>query len=220
MRNIILIAPPAAGKGTISEVLVQKYNYKHISTGNILREIASRGDEFGNNLKELLMSGKLVPDEIVYEALKRRLLMDDLDNGYILDGFPRNLNQAKEYDKILKETKKELGVVIYLDTPKDILEKRIIGRRICSSCGATYNVLTGVNTPKNEGICDKCGSRLYQRDDDNAESFEVRYETFKKETYPLIDYYKEKNVLYSVDSLNKEDTLKKVEEIINDNNQE
>ena len=220
MYNIILIAPPAAGKGTISSMLTEKYGYKHISTGDLLGEIASKNDEFGNKLKELLASGKLVPDEIVYESLKRRLLMDDLDNGYILDGFPRNLNQAHEYDKILGEVGKELGVVIYLDTPKEILEKRIVGRRICSSCGATYNVLTGVNTPKKEGICDKCGSSLYQRDDDNAESFKTRYETFINQTYPLVDFYKERNVLYSIDSINLDDTMQKVEAVINDNNQE
>ena len=217
MRNIILIAPPAAGKGTLSSKLTEKYNYKHISTGDILREMASKKDAFGNNLKELLKSGKLVSDEIVYEALKRRLLMNDLDDGYILDGFPRNLNQAEEYDKILHEVGKELGVVIYLDTPKEILEKRIVGRRICSSCGATYNVLTGVNTPKEEGICDKCGNSLYQRDDDNYESFKTRYETFINQTYPLKEFYKKRNVLYSIDSIDPFDTMKKVEAIINDN---
>ena len=119
MKNIIFIAPPAAGKGTISEKLMEKYQYKHISTGDILREMASRKDDFGKNLQSLLSSGQLVPDEIVYEALKRRLMMNDLDNGYILDGFPRNLNQANEYDKILLETGRDLGVVIYLDTPKE-----------------------------------------------------------------------------------------------------
>ena len=218
MRNIILIAPPAAGKGTVSEKLIEKYNYKHISTGDILREMAKRNDDFGNNLKELLQSGKLVSDEIVYEALKRRLLMNDLDDGFILDGFPRNLNQAEEYDKILDEVKKDIGVVIYLDTPKEILEKRIIGRRICSSCGATYNVLTGVNTPKEEGKCDKCGSSLYQREDDNKDSFKTRYETFQEKTFPLIDFYKNRNILYRIDSIDPETTLKRVEEIINDNN--
>lgn len=218
MRNIIFIAPPAAGKGTISEKLMEKYNYKHISTGDILREMASRNDDFGKNLKELLSSGQLVPDEIVYESLKRRLMMNDLDNGYILDGFPRNLNQAKEYDNILRETGRDLGVVIYLDTPKDVLEKRITGRRICSSCGATYNVLTGVNTPKEEGKCDKCGNSLYQREDDNAISFKTRYETFLLKTYPLVEFYEERNVLRKVESITPEDTLKEVEEILNDNN--
>ena len=176
MKNIIFIAPPAAGKGTMSSILEEKYGYKHISTGDILRSMAKANDEFGNNLASLLSTGKLVSDEIVYEALKRRLMMNDLDNGFILDGFPRNLEQAEEYNKILKELNKDLGVVIYLDTPRDVLEKRITGRRICSKCGETYNVLTGVNTPKEDGICDKCGGSLYQRDDDNATSFKVRYD--------------------------------------------
>jgi len=119
MKNIIFIAPPAAGKGTMSDILIEKYGYKHISTGDILRSMAKSNDDFGKNLSEILSSGKLVSDEIVYEALKRRLLMNDLDNGFILDGFPRNILQAREYDEILKEINKELGVVIYLDTPRE-----------------------------------------------------------------------------------------------------
>ena len=217
MRNIILIAPPAAGKGTVSEDLEKLYGYKHISTGDILRDMAKGNDEQANKLNNLLASGELVPDEIVYEALKRRLLKGDLKNGFILDGFPRNLNQALEYDKILKEIKMDLGVVIYLDTPRDILEKRIIGRRICEDCSSTYNVLTGVNTPNVDGICDKCGGKLYQRKDDNAESFKVRYDSFLEKTYPLVDFYKERGVLYSLPSLNPEDTLNSIKEIINDN---
>ena len=217
MRNIILIAPPAAGKGTVSEQLESLYGYKHISTGDILREMAKTKDEFGTNLSNLLESGQLVSDEIVYEALKRRLSMNDLSDGFILDGFPRNLSQAKEYDNILKEINKDLGVVIYLDTPKEILEKRITGRRICENCSATYNVLTGVNTPKKEGICDKCGGKLYQRKDDNEESFKVRYDTFIEKTYPLVEFYKERGLLFSVPSLNPEDTLNDIKEIVNDN---
>ena len=119
MRNIIFIAPPAAGKGTISEMLIDEYHYVHISTGDILRDMAKKSDDFGKNLKELLKSGNLVSDDIVYEAVRRRLVMPDLDNGYILDGFPRNINQAIEYDKILSDVKRDLGVVIYLDTPKN-----------------------------------------------------------------------------------------------------
>ena len=216
MKNIIFIAPPAAGKGTMSSILEEKYQYKHISTGDILRSMASVSDDFGKSLKEMLSSGRLVPDEIVYEALKRRLMMNDLDNGYILDGFPRNILQAEEYDKILKELNKNLGVVIYLDTPRDVLEKRITGRRICPKCGATYNVLTGVNTPKNENTCDKCGSELYQREDDNLESFNTRYETFLEKTYPLLDFYEKKKVLYRVKSVDVENTMEEIEAIIND----
>ena len=217
MRNIVFIAPPAAGKGTVSESLEELYGYKHISTGDILREMAKSEDEFGARLNNLLTSGELVPDDIVYEALKRRLLMNDLENGYILDGFPRNVSQAIEYDKILQEIGKDLGVVIYLDTPKEILEKRITGRRICEKCSSTYNVLTGVNTPKEEGICDKCGGKLYQRKDDNSESFKVRYDTFIEKTYPLLDFYQERGVLYNIPSLDPIDTLNDIKEIINDN---
>ncbi len=216
MKNIIFIAPPAAGKGTMSEILIKKYGYTHISTGDILRSMAKKEDDFGRNLSAMLSTGELISDEIVNEALKRRLSMNDLDNGYILDGFPRNILQAREYDKILKEINKDLGVVIYLDTPRDVLEKRITGRRICSKCGATYNVLTGVKTPKVDGICDKCGEELYQRSDDNEESFKVRYETFLEHTYPLVDYYEKENVLYRVKSVDIDDTMKEIEAIIND----
>ena len=216
MKNIIFIAPPAAGKGTMSEILIDKYGYKHISTGDILRSMAKTEDEFGKNLSKILESGNLVSDEIVYEALKRRLAMNDLDNGFILDGFPRNILQAREYDKILESLNKELGVVIYLDTPRNILEKRITGRRLCTECGATYNVLTGVNTPKVDGICDKCGAKLYQRDDDNLESFNTRYETFIEKTYPLVDFYEDKKVLHRVKSVDVDDTMKEIEAIIND----
>ena len=216
MKNIIFIAPPAAGKGTMSEVLIEKYGYKHVSTGNILRRMAKSKDEFGKELSTLLSSGQLVPDTIVYEAVKRRLSEKDLDNGFILDGFPRNIEQAKEYDKILEELGKDHGVVIYLDTPRDILEKRIVGRRICPKCGATFNVLTGVNTPKKENICDKCGEELYQREDDNIESFNTRYDTFLEKTYPLIEFYEKKNILYRVKSVDVVNTMKEIEAIIND----
>jgi len=144
------------------------------------------------------------------------MFWEDLDNGYILDGFPRNLNQAIEYDKILKELNRDLGVVIYLDTPRDILEKRITGRRLCEDCGSTYNVLTGVNTPKTDGKCDKCGGNLYQRSDDNSESFMVRYQEFIDKTYPLVEYYKKNNALVSIDSVDPEDTIKAIEGVIND----
>ena len=216
MKNIIFIAPPAAGKGTMSDILIEKYGYTHISTGDILRSMAKSNDDFGKNLSALLKTGNLISDEIVNEALKRRLSMNDLDNGFILDGFPRNIEQAREYDKILASINKDLGVVIYLDTPRDVLEKRIVGRRICQKCGATFNVLTGVNTPKVDGICDKCGEKLYQREDDNITSFNTRYETFLEKTYPVVEYYEEKKVLYRVTSVDVDNTIREIEAIIND----
>ena len=216
MKNIILIAPPAGGKGTVSKSLCDKYGYVHISTGNILRDMAKVDSELGREIADLLQKGELIPDTIVYEAVEKRLSMSDLDNGYILDGFPRNLEQAIKYDEILKNINRELGVVIELKTPKEILEKRITGRYICSECGETHNILTGVNTPKKEGICNECGGNLYQRADDNYESFQTRYQTYLDKTEPLVDYYKEKNVLSSVDSYEPEDTFKEIEAIIND----
>ena len=216
MKNIIFIAPPAAGKGTMSELLIEKYGYIHISTGDILRGIAKSGTELGNKIALLLEGGKLISDDIVYDAVRERLSMKDLDNGYILDGFPRNLDQAVEYDKILENVNRSLGVVIYLDTPREILEKRITGRRLCEDCGSTYNVLTGVNAPKVDGKCDKCGGKLYQRTDDNSESFNVRYNEFLEKTYPLVEYYKKKNALVSIESIDPEDTMKAIEGVIND----
>ena len=216
MKNIIFIAPPASGKGTMSSLLIEKYGYTHISTGDILRDMAKVDDELGHSIKALLEKGELIPDEIVYNAVEKRLSMNDLDNGYILDGFPRNLEQAMEYDRILDNIHRDLGVVIVLDAPKEILKKRITGRRICSKCNTTHNVLTGVNAPKILNICNSCGGSLYQRDDDNYESFENRYQTYLDKTLPLIDYYKEKNVLFSVSSLKPENTIKEIEAIIND----
>jgi len=216
MRNIILIAPPAAGKGTVAKSLCEKYGYVHISTGDILRDMAKVDSDFGRNLASLLESGNLIPDDIVYEAVEKRLSMPDLANGYILDGFPRNLDQAIKYDEILKNIGGDLGIVIELKTEKDILEKRITGRYICNECGDTHNILTGVNTPKVDGVCNRCGGTLMQRKDDNYESFQVRYQTYLDKTYPLIKYYTDKNVLYSVPSVDPEETFKEIEDILND----
>ena len=216
MRNIILVAAPAAGKGTLSEMLVEKYNYAHISTGDLLRDASKEETELGKKISEMLQSGALVTNEIVFDLLEKRLMKDDTNNGYILDGFPRTLEQAEMYDETIKKLNKDLGVVIVLEADYETLEKRIVGRMLCEDCGSVYNTLTGVNTPKVDGICDKCGGKLYKRSDDNAESFKTRYETYIEKTKPLIDFYKEKGNLHFVNSESKEDMLKDVEEILND----
>ena len=216
MKNIILIAAPAAGKGTLSEMLVEKYNYAHISTGDLLRDASKEESELGKKISEMLQSGALVTNEIVFDLLEKRLLKDDTNNGYILDGFPRTLEQAEMYDETIKKLNKDLGVVIVLESDYETLKKRIVGRMLCENCGSVYNTLTGVNTPKVDGICDKCGGKLYKRSDDNAESFKTRYETYIEKTKPLIDFYKEKGNLHFVNSDSKEDMLKDVEEILND----
>ena len=215
MKNLILIAAPGAGKGTLSNDLLAKYDYVHISTGDLLREQVAKGDELGKKIQEYQVAGKLVPSEIVYEALEKKLNDPACENGYILDGFPRNLEQAKEYDKILERLKRDLGIVIVLDIPKEDLIKRITGRFTCKDCGEIHNIYSEELKPVKEGICNKCGGELTQRKDDNLESFEVRYQTYLESTEPLIDYYKEKGVLHVIDSSKgHEYTLEQAEKLI------
>ena len=216
MKNIMLIAPPAAGKGTQAEILEKKYKIPHISTGDILRDVSKEDSEIGNYVREILASGNLVKDEITYELVKERLSKNDCKNGYIIDGFPRNFEQALAYDNILDEIGYDVGIVIVIDIDKETLEKRIIGRRICDNCHAVYNINEEDKRPKEESICDKCGGKLYQRSDDNLESFNTRFETFLEHTYPLVDYYEKENVLYRVKSVDVDNTMKEIEAIIND----
>lgn len=200
MKNLILIAAPGAGKGTLSKDLVSKYGYVHISTGDLLREQVAVGDELGKKIQEIQMSGGLVPSDIVYAALEKKLSDPACDKGYILDGFPRNLEQAQEYEHILKKSGRDLGVVLVLDIPKEDLVERITGRHSCKECGEIHNIYSEELKPRVEGKCNKCGGELFQRKDDNLESFEVRYQTYLDSTAPLIDYYKEKKVLHVIDS--------------------
>ncbi len=216
MKNIILIAAPAAGKGTLSEMLVEKHNYAHISTGDLLRNASAKGDELGKKISEILARGELVTDEIVFELLERRLQEDDIKNGYILDGFPRTLSQAQEYDQMVKKMGIDLGIVVVIDTKYETLKKRIVGRVLCKDCGSVYNTLTGVNTPKVDGICDKCGGELYKRSDDNEESFEARFKTYQEKTAPLIEYYKEKGNLFLIKGEDKEQMLEEIEALLHD----
>jgi adenylate kinase len=215
MKNIMFIAPPAAGKGTQAEIMVNKYHIPHISTGDILRDIAKEDSEMGNYVRETLASGELVKDSITYKLIEDRLSKDDCKNGYIIDGFPRNIDQAKEYDKILKSLGYEIGNVIYINVDKKTLEKRITGRRICEDCGTIFNINDPNNSPEVESVCDNCGGKLYQRTDDNLESFQNRYKTYLEKTAPIIDYYKKQNVLHEV---NGDDTVEnvfaKIDEII------
>ena len=160
MKNIIFIAPPAAGKGTQSAILEKKYNLPHISTGDILREEAKKDTELGRYIVEVLSSGGLVKDDVTYTLLQNRLSEDDCKNGYVLDGFPRNIEQAYKYDEILEKLNQQLGYVIKLDIDEETLEKRITGRRICENCKTVYNINSLEEKPKEESICDKCGGRL------------------------------------------------------------
>ena len=195
----MFIAPPAAGKGTQAELVVEKYHIPHISTGDILRDIAKEDSEIGNYVKETLASGQLVKDDITYQLIEDRLSKNDCKKGFIIDGFPRNIDQAYQYDKILDKLGYEVGNVILINIDKKTLEKRITGRRICEDCKEIYNINDPENSPKQESICDNCGGKLYQRSDDNLEAFETRYQTYLDKTEPIIKHYKDMGVLTEVD---------------------
>ena len=215
MKNIMFIAPPAAGKGTQAELVVQKYHIPHISTGDILRDISKEESEIGHYVFETLASGRLVKDEITYQLIEERLKKDDCRNGFIIDGFPRTVNQAIEYDKILDKLEYTVGSVIYINISEKTLEKRITGRRICEDCKTIYNINDPSSTPQIESICDNCGGKLYQRNDDNLASFQTRYKMYQEKTEPILEHYRNQNVLYEV---NGEDTVenvfKSIDEII------
>lgn len=213
MKDIILIAPPAAGKGTQAKLLSSKYQIPHISTGDLLR--AATG-ELGDIVKKTMESGALVSDDLVLKLLEERISKEDCQNGIILDGFPRNVSQAESYMKLLEKLNRPLGYVIYLDASKEVTQKRIVGRLTCPTCGAVYNDQIDDNKPKKFGTCDICNGPLTKRSDDNLETFEKRYQTYMTETYPLLDYFRSKGKLFTVGSgISKERTLSEIEKIIN-----
>ena len=215
MKSIILVAPPAAGKGTQSSLLCEKYGLVHISTGDLIREAIAKKDEMSDYLKSQIEAGKFVSDEIVLKLLGSRLQEIQGGSGYILDGFPRNLSQAIEYDRLLAEMGEKISCVIYLSIDKELAQKRIVGRISCPKCGRVYNELILENQPKVTNTCDNCGVSLEKRSDDNAETFGVRFETYMEQTAPLINYYKEQNILYEVDStLPTNDVFAQIESIV------
>ena len=198
MKNVIFIAPPAAGKGTQSKLVSAEYNIPHISTGDLIRDEIATGSDLGVELKAVIDKGDLISNDIIVSLLKKRLSQVDCNNGYILDGYPRNVSQAKIYNDLLKELSKEMGVVIFMDIDKSLALNRTLSRLICSSCGASFNTNVEELKPHVAGICDKCGGNLKVRSDDNKETFLNRFDTYLRETKPLIDYYNELGVLRTI----------------------
>ncbi len=190
--KIILMGPPGAGKGTHAKWMEEDYSIPHISTGDMFREAIASGTELGNKIKDVINSGNLVSDELTCELVKERLSKPDCAKGYLLDGFPRTIPQAKALDSMGEEIIPTH--VVNISCPEDILVSRIAGRRVCPKCGASFNVNT--MKPAKEGICDYCGSPLIQRKDDNEESFKIRLENYHNSTAPLLDFYKEKGILH------------------------
>lgn len=194
---IIMLGAPASGKGSVAEILANEFKIPAISSGDIFRKYISEGTEIGKKANEYITKGELVPDEITVELIASRLKEDDVEAGVILDGFPRTVNQAKVLDDMLAKEGKKIDIVVNLETPEEEILERITNRRICSNadCKAVYN--TVLHPSKVEGICDKCGSKLYQRDDDKLEKAKNRLKVYYKETAPVADYYKETGALYS-----------------------
>lgn len=211
MKNIIFIAPPAAGKGTQSNMLKEKFGYNHISTGDMLREAINSGSEIGKEVKNIIDKGELVSDDLIIKLVKDKLTSLE-GKPFILDGFPRTLNQAESLDKILTDD----YIVIYLDLDESEAINRITGRLTCN-CGKSYNVNIDKLKPKVDGICDNCGSILIKRDDDNVESFKVRFKTFLDNTDSILKYYEDKEKLIKID-VNKDvqDIFESILEVAND----
>lgn len=203
--RIILLGPPGAGKGTQAAGIVEKYNIPHISTGDIFRKNIKEGTDLGRKAKEYIDQGLLVPDELTVGLVTDRVAQDDCENGFMLDGFPRNVAQAQQLGEYLNSVNLSLDKVINIEVDKNILVGRAVGRRICKSCGATYHV--EFNPPKVDGTCDVCGGELYQRADDNEETVSKRIQVYLDETKPLADYYSKEGIIANI---NGEQSIDKV----------
>ena len=195
--KLVILGPPGAGKGTQAEYIVKRYNIPHISTGDIFRENIKNNTELGKEAKSYMDKGLLVPDDLVIDLVEDRLNKDDAKEGFLLDGFPRTVAQAVSLDSILDKNDEKLTKVINISVDPGILIERAVGRRVCKTCGMTYHVK--FNPPKEEGICDKDGTKLIQRDDDTEETVKTRISVYFDQTAPLIDYYRAQNLLVDID---------------------
>ena len=208
--KIVILGPPGAGKGTQADFIIDKYNIPHISTGDIFRENIKNGTELGQKAKSYMDKGLLVPDELVIDIVKDRLQRDDCKEGFLLDGFPRTVAQAVSLDAELDKNGTGLDKVVNIDVDSKILVDRAVGRRVCKTCGATYHVK--YNAPKVEGVCDKDGTALIQRDDDTEETVKTRIGVYFEQTSPLIDYYQAQGLLLNVNGA--QDIKKVFEDIV------
>ena len=195
--RLVIFGPPGSGKGTQSKLISELYGIPHISTGDIFRDEMARGSRLGRLAEEYISKGLLVPDEVVVEMVRERLLREDCKPGFILDGFPRTLRQAEELDRILEELGGRLDAVINLVVDEEEVVRRITLRRVCSVCGAIYHL--EFNPPKRPGVCDRCGGKLYQREDDTEEVVRKRLEVYRTQTEPILRYYREKGLVRDVD---------------------
>ena len=206
--KILLMGPPGAGKGTQAEKLTELFKIPHISTGDMFRKAQKDGTELGLKAKSYMEMGQLVPDEVTIGIVRERLAEEDCKNGFLLDGFPRTVQQADALEQILNDLGTHLDAVVNIEVAKDFLVERLTGRRVCRGCGATYHVK--FNAPKVEGVCDKCGGEVIQRDDDKESVIRNRLSVFHEQTSPLIDYYGDKGLLVTVDATGGKDAVLKI----------
>jgi len=203
--NLILLGPPGAGKGTQAQRIVDRFHIPQISTGDILRTAVKERTPLGMKAKAYMDQGQLVPDEVVIGIIDERLRVPDCHPGFILDGFPRTIDQAEALQSILKKMGKTIEYVINIEADSEELVRRLTGRRTCKNCGAMFHLL--FHPPQREGICDRCGGMLYQRDDDKEETIRVRLKEYERQTAPLIQYYQLHNTLRSIQGVGEQNQV-------------
>jgi adenylate kinase len=212
--NLILLGPPGAGKGTQAQMIVERYHISQVSTGDILRKVVKEGTPLGKKGKAFMDQGQLVPDEVVIGIIDARLRAPDCNPGFILDGFPRTIAQAEALQPILNKMGKSIDHVINIEVDTEELVRRLTGRRTCKNCGAMFHIL--FHPPKVEGICDRCGGTLYQREDDKEETIRIRLNEYQRQTAPLIQYYQHKNYLRSIQGVGgQEEIFERIVRLLN-----
>jgi len=215
--QMILLGPPGAGKGTQAKTLAQRLKLPHIATGDILRQNVSEGTSLGKQAKDFMNKGALVPDELVTQMLNQRISQPDIKEGFILDGYPRNINQAKALDDMLKKITAQIDLVVYLDTSEPVVIQRLSGRLVCSLCGANFH--TKNMPPKVNMTCDNCGGKLYQRSDDNTETIKKRLQVYLEESSPVVQYYSDKHKLFRLSAdVDKDIVLNKIIDLVKEHN--
>ncbi len=196
--NLLIVGAPGTGKGTMSELLIKAYDIAHISTGDMLRSAINAKSALGLKAQGYMDEGKLVPDELIHDLIVERLGRDDIQKGFLLDGYPRTLAQAEDLDHILDGLDLKIDAVLDLNVDEEVLAKRITGRRVCPDCGSIFHIHN--HPPKVEGVCDNCGAKLYQRHDDTLESLKTRLTAYHQSTQAVVDFYKEKGLVYMIDA--------------------
>ena len=213
--NLVFLGLPGAGKGTQAALLAEEFDIPHISTGDMFREAVKQETELGKKAKEYMDAGDLVPDQVTIGIVRERLAQDDCRRGFILDGFPRTITQAEALEEVLQELNRELDLALLIDAPEEELVERLTGRRVCQNCGATYHVK--FDPPEVEGICDECGGRLEQRDDDKSETVKKRLEVNREKTEKMVNFYSSRGILTEIDARGEiEDIQDKIIRLIED----